>query len=195
MKKGYLLMIVSILFISLNLKAQEKGTFTDKRDGKIYKTIKIGTQIWMAENLAFKTDGCSIPDNDPKNLKTYGYLYEWETAKRVCPSGWHLPNKDEWSTLVNFLGGEKVAGVKLKSTDKWINPIENATNSSGFNALPGGRNGYCGPMLGYGGGWWSSTEYYYQESAYLLSMYNKVVGAIITADSKTCGVSIRCVKD
>jgi len=90
---------------------KKEGTFTDPRDGKVYKTVKIGEQVWMAENLAY-------------DAGEYRYHYDWETAKEACPPGWHLPTNEEWQTLVDFAGGKDIAGEKLKAkrgwnTDKW----------------------------------------------------------------------------
>lgn len=159
------------LIIAISSVAQEKGTFTDSRDGKKYKTVKIGTQTWMAENLAFKADsGCWAYDNNQNNVATYGYLYDAETAIIACPSGWHLPSDAELTTLINYLGGEDVAGYKLKetgtshwkSTEKEIFPTRAVmTNESGFTALPGGSRTYYGYFreLGTTGIWWSSTEH------------------------------------
>ncbi len=145
------------------------GTFTDSRDGKTYKTVKIGTQTWMAENLAYKaSSGCSAYNNDQNNVATYGYLYTWEAAKTVCPAGWHLPTDAEWTTLTDYLynfstlGGEDVAGGKMKEagTTHWASPNTGATNSSGFTALPAG--GSSDGTIGYLGAdahFWSATEY------------------------------------
>lgn len=144
--------------------ANKFGRFKDPRDGKVYKTIKIGTQIWMAENLAFKTStGCRVYGNNNFYISVYGYLYSWESAKNVCPSGWHLPTDAEWTALIAYLGGEDVAGGKLKSTSNWASPNKGATNSSGFAALPGGMHGDTdfGPVCEYWGVgeygiWWGS---------------------------------------
>jgi len=83
-------------------------TFTDPRDGKVYRTVKIGNQVWMAENLNYDAPGSKCYNNNPANAEKYGRLYDWETAKKVCPAGWHLPSNDEWKVLVDFVGGEKL---------------------------------------------------------------------------------------
>ena len=118
-------------------KDKKASQLTDKRDGKTYKTVKIGTQEWMAENLAYKPSSGNYwaYDDDNSNVAKYGYLYDWETAKKVCPSGWHLPSDEEWTTLTDYLGGEDVAGTKMKSTSGWKED-GNGTNESGFSALP-----------------------------------------------------------
>jgi uncharacterized protein (TIGR02145 family) len=151
-----------------NLGPPVTGTFTDSRDGKTYKTIKIGTQTWMAENLAYKaSSGCWAYDNKVKNVAEYGYLYNWETAKTVCPPGWHLPGNSEWSALINYLGGEKTSGSKLKEAGSmhWRSPNAEATNESGFRAFPGGQcyTDYKDGKLkflymGNSGFWWSASE-------------------------------------
>jgi uncharacterized protein (TIGR02145 family) len=109
------------------------GKFTDPRDGKIYKTVKIGNQVWMAENLAYKTQkGSWAYNNDENNAKIYGYLYEWEAANNACPPGWHLPTKAEWETLISNLGSEP--GNKMKSTRVEEHSCV-GTNQSGFGAV------------------------------------------------------------
>jgi uncharacterized protein (TIGR02145 family) len=131
-------------------------------EGNIYKTIKIGDQIWMAENLRTITynDGTPIPnpdDNDvwlrtdawcnyyydSSNVAIYGRLYNQNailSTHKICPSGWHPSTYEEWIILETYLGGSVVAGGKLKETDTthWKSPNIGATNSSGFTALPGG---------------------------------------------------------
>lgn len=109
------------------------GKFTDPRDDKIYKTVKIGNQVWMAENLAYKTQkGSWAYNNDESNVKMYGYLYDWEVVQNVCPSGWHLPSKAEWETLISNLGSEP--GNKMKSKRVEEHGCV-GTNQSGFDAV------------------------------------------------------------
>ncbi len=129
--------------------------------GKTYKTVKIGTQIWMAENLNYAGPNGDIGryyDNDPANGEKYGRLYAWEEAMKVCPEGWHLPSKEEWEILMNFAGGEKIAGKKLKAKDGWFED-GNGTDDYGFSALPGGLCFSDGNFIDVGsrGYWWSSA--------------------------------------
>ena len=191
-------MTIAILIIALSLAAQETGTFKDKRDGKKYKTVKIGTQTWMAENLAYKAEsGCWVYDNNEGSVATYGYLYDWEAAKKSCPKGWHLPSDAEWTTLTTYLG-EDVAGGKLKSTSTWTSPNTGANNSSGFSALPGGSRYLPGVFNGIGkfGSWWSSTEYSITYLAYSLVVYSEfsIVESYPNA-AKSSGLSVRCLKN
>jgi len=142
-----------------------QNTFIDSRDGKVYKTVKIGNQVWMAENLNYAAPSSKCYNDDPANAEKYGRLYDWETAKKVCPTGWHLPSYDEWQTLVDFVGGEEIAGNKLKARSDWKKD-GNGEDAYGFSALPGG----CGLPGGYGvslggffdaglgGHWWSADE-------------------------------------
>ena len=192
-------MTIAILTISLNIMAQETGTYTDSRDKKTYKTVKIGNQTWMAENLAYKaTAGCYAYEDNESNAKIYGYLYNWETAKKVCPSGWHLSSKDDWSVLLTYLGGELIAGDKLKEvgTNHWHKPISAATNESGFTALPGGFRNEKGEfyVLGYNSWWWCSTEED-AERANQVFIYGHIKDVTISYIDKNYGFSVRCVKD
>jgi len=142
-----------------------------------YKTIQIGTQVWMAENLRttrlndneqipkvtfplnwsdINTPGYNWCDEDSVNYNTsYGAIYNWYTVNtdRLCPVGWHVPSDDEWETMVAFLGGPDVAAIKMKETGiiHWNSPNDWATNESGFTALPG-------LIPGYYEGWWSTTK-------------------------------------
>lgn len=197
-----------------------EGNFTDSRDGKTYKWIKIGEQIWMAENLAYHIDtvGCWAYDNNENYVSTYGYLYNWSIANIVAPAGWHLPTDEEWTTLQNYLmedgysydgviGGEGIAKALSSETGWQISVNQGAVgnddfpefrNKTGFSALPGGA--YLlgsGSFVSLGGtaNWWSSTEN--GES-------NAWPRIIMSADSKVhtqshylklYGLSVRCVKD
>lgn len=189
------------LFLLLNsfcLFAQQKGTFTDSRDGKIYKTIQFGNQTWFAENLAFqRKGGCWIYNKDSINVAKYGYLYSFDTAKIVCPAGWHLPTDEEWTSLTEFLGGAKVAGGKLKLQKEWpLNPTENAPVESGFDALPGSALGYSGLRnfgeLGVDAFFWTSTT---EKNYVWIRHLNESNQLFRDFDFTPAGYSIRCVKD
>jgi uncharacterized protein (TIGR02145 family) len=181
------------------------GTFTDSRDGgNDYKWVKIGNQIWMAENLNYDAPGSKCYDNEPTNCITYGKLYDWATAMNgsessatnpssiqgVCPTGWHLPSDDEWQTLVDFAGGDAYAGGKLKAVSM------GGTDDYGFSALPGGRgrSGSDFSNVGSRGYWWSWSAS--EDGAYAYSRDMNSHGATVyEGRGKTDLYSVRCVKD
>jgi uncharacterized protein (TIGR02145 family) len=134
-------------------------TFKDSRDGKTYEKITIGGQTWMAENLNFAADGSKCYENNAGNCEKYGRLYNWATALKACPAGFHLPSDDEWTALTDAVGGESTAGTKLKSAAGW-NEDGNGTNDFGWSALPGGYGDSDGDFLNAGnyGIWWSATK-------------------------------------
>jgi len=175
------------------------GFFTDKRDGRIYKTLQIGDQVWMAENLSYKAgSGCWSYNNDQGNVSVYGYLYNWATAKNVCPPGWHLPADSEWNALIDHLGGSWVAGGMLKEagTKHWITPNEGATNETGFSALPGGLRFGSGTSsyIGTYGYWWTSDEGSLVYAWYRgMCSHGKDIGRY--AYYKRSGFSVRCLKN
>jgi uncharacterized protein (TIGR02145 family) len=175
-------------------KAATSGTFTDSRDGKTYKWVKIGNQIWMAENLAFKPSVGSYwaYNNDQGNVSTYGYLYNWLTARQVCPPGWHLPNDSEWTQLTDFAGSN--ADTKLKAGSRWQNN-GNGTDEYGFSALPGGtyNNGRFLHIGSYGG-WWSNLEANSSNAKNRELYYNLPHMSSGNYDKKL-GFSVRCVRD
>jgi len=155
--------VAAAVLLSVSAVNAQGGSFTDKRDGKTYRTVKIGNQTWMAENLNYKTGKSVCYDNEESNCQEYGRLYDWKTALKACPAGWHLPSDAEWTALTDFVGGKKTAGTKLKSKTGWLTGKDHkaATDDYGFSAPPGGGS-YSGGSFygaGYYGYWWSATEY------------------------------------
>ncbi len=181
------------------------GSFTDTRDGKTYKTVEIGNQTWMAENLNYHSaSGSWVYDDNNANADVYGRLYDWEMACNVCPEGWRLPDKNEWKTLVDFFGGDFAAGGALKETGTthWKSPNEGATNVSGFSALPGGArfpNSYPNSdyyyLSSYANFWSSSTSQYDDEQGYYWMLDYDDTEAGGWTDDKTSAYSVRCMKN
>ncbi len=170
------------------------GTLVDDRDGQQYKTVTIGTQTWMAQNLNFSAEESRCYDDTPTNCEMYGRLYDWSTAKQVCPSGWHLPSRDEISNLLNFvdLSSSKVRGESLKSS------IWGGTDKFGFSALPAGYYESIFRQffnLGSHTYFWSSTYNYDgdRRSPYTLDITS--IGASPGLHDENNGYSVRCVKD
>ncbi len=197
-------------------------------DGNVYRVVRIGDQIWMGENLKVThyRNGEAIPnvtngtewvglssgaycsyDNDEGNIETYGLLYNWYAVndyRNIAPDGWHVPTDAEWQTMIDYLGGDAVAGGKLKKegNPKWNYPYYGAHWKSKFSALPGsgrfGSEGVFGIMGGLGrAAWfWSATE----DSSYSI----RALGRLLVYDwrkvglikfRKLSGFSIRCIKD
>lgn len=181
------------------------NTFKDSRDGRIYRTVTIDDQVWMAENLAFRPSGGNYwaYGNLSAYAEIYGYLYDWQTAQDVCPAGWHLPTDADWTQLIDFLGGELFTGGKLKAsgtieagTGLWHAPNTGATNETGYTALPGGgryHNGAFGSLGSYGI-WWSATEHDAVEARYLSLGYNWS-DVYRNGYDKAYGFSVRCLMD
>jgi uncharacterized protein (TIGR02145 family) len=176
------------------------GTFTDTRDGQTYKTVKIGTQTWMAENLNYQTkSGSWCYKNDKFNCDKYGRLYDWKTAKTVCPNGWKLSSREDWDKLVATAGGKEMAGKKLKSKSGWNDykgKSGNGTDDYGFSALPGGTRYYSYgnfDYAGYRGGWWTATEI---DSGKAYSRGMKYDDYVKEYEGyKSGGGSVRCVEE
>jgi len=167
-------------------------------NGGSFKTVKIGNQTWMAENLNVKTGNSWCYGNDNANCKKYGRLYDWETALKACPSGWHLHSIEEWYVLLNYAGGD---GVRLKSTNGWVTG-ENGTDEYGFTALPGGeyaiiKNGENEikffANVGRFGNWWTSSEDDSIKAIYWHMDNRSNEGAGIREKSHAC--SVRCLKN
>ena len=169
-------------------------SFTDTRDGQTYKTVTIGTQTWMAENLNYETANSYCYNDNSANCTKYGRLYTWGAAKTACPSGWHLPTSAEFETLFTAVGGSSTAGTKLKSTSAWNNS-GNGTDAFGFSALPaGGTDGYGDYYYeGYYADFWSTEDG--SDCAYFMRLYYSYDYADLNNNYKYYGFSVRCVMD
>ncbi len=189
-------------------------------DGNVYEIVRIGNQVWMAENLRVKTyhNGTAIPNvadqhvwsnlesgawtwygNDSSNEKIYGKLYNWYAATdtcRICPKGWHLPKYEEWEEMVTFLGGWKEAGKRMKELEHWkYDPVSKGSTASLFSALPSGTRQHLGNYFGIQelAGWWSNDDTYPNPHNFQL-YYNSTESGFGYHDKAT-GLAIRCVKD
>jgi uncharacterized protein (TIGR02145 family) len=242
------LFILSTLIFAVvcELTAQKYGSFKDSIDGRVYKTVKIGEQVWMAENL--NTDrfrnGDLIPEaktneewkkagdnkqpawcyynNDPANGEKYGRLYNWYAVndpRGLAPKGWHIPNDNEWTLISDYFGGERIAGINMKSNTDWVarpewgvsvdtgsGPIYaepydgGGTNVGGFSAIPGGFRYPNGTfdLIGRNSFWWSSTETFSQQGLYTawyraIDLYYNDLTRRDAAHGN--GFSVRCIKD
>ncbi|SHG34965.1 major paralogous domain-containing protein [Fibrobacter sp. UWCM] len=169
-----------------------EGSFTDSRDGQTYKTVKIGDQVWMAENLNFETDSSYCYNDSAEYCAKYGRLYEWSAAMDACPSGWHLPDTAEWKTLLAAVGGDSIAGMKLKSTSGW-NSDGNGTDDFGFTVLPAGGWGSKN-FVGEAAVFWTSEWYEgYDDYAYGIRLYTDTI-VRKGYSNKYIGSSVRCLK-
>jgi uncharacterized protein (TIGR02145 family) len=172
------------------------ATFTDSRDGKVYKTIRVGSQTWFAENLNYAAKGSLCHDGDAGNCAKYGRLYDWDTALTACPAGTHLPADEEWAALVDYAGGKKGAGTRLKSSKGWrsYKKIPAGTDEYGFSALSGGGNDGRLLSTGHFGCWWSATEYNANNAwRWIMGYFSENVGR--RNKGKTSQFSVRCVQD
>jgi len=199
MKKAKMLLLTAglVLATTFTFSCEDKEKDKPAAVAKTYKKVTIGGQTWMAENLNYNIDGSKCYNNDPDNCVKYGRLYDWNTALKVCPSGWHLPNSDEWQKLVDFTGGKETAGKKLKAKEGWLEK-GNGTDEFGFSALPGGYGGSNGNFdeVGYSGIWWSTSEYENDSgSAYSQSMSRGGEYAYWINFTKSLLFSVRCVQD
>lgn len=216
----YKFLILSIIVSSILISCSKDNSTNNINNN--FDTVKICNQVWMKKNLDVDhyRNGDSIPEvrdsTQWRNLKTgawcyynndsaigaiYGKLYNWYAVndpRGLAPTGWHIPSDSEWTILIDCLGGEKVAGGKMKYTGTihWEKPNIGATNESGFSALPGGYRDYFGPYanLGLYSAWWSSTM------GYVSFVWNRFLTSYSTNigrdnSEKGVGFSVRCVKD
>jgi uncharacterized protein (TIGR02145 family) len=218
----FVIMAIALFLVSACKKddGDNSGTVKDI-DGNVYHTVKIGTQVWMVENLRVthyrngepiehvtdqaggtpETGDYFDYDNDGTNADTYGRLYNWYAIAEspvITPAGWHVPSDAEWTTLITYLGGEDVAGGKLKEsgTNHWNTPNLGATNESGFTALPVGYRDQYGVFgfLGLFGTYWSTSE---ADASKAWDRFFNYANSTVQrgSDLKTIGVAVRCIKD
>ena len=194
-KRVALMCVALVAMLVPNCLANNIGSMTDPRDGQVYKTVKIGNQTWMAENLNFETADGSCFDDRTTNCLRYGHLYPWSSAMEACPEGWHLPDSMEWNALFAAVGGIESAGKSLKFTEGWRNS-GNGTDEFGFSAFPVGilyGSSEQSPKNEYAS-FWSSTETS-EEGAYGMYLNYYSNGAKLGIDSKDAAFSVRCLKD
>ena len=168
----------------------------DVRDGQAYKTVKIGDQWWMAENLNFRTDSSFCFDHEERNCTMYGRLYTWAAASSACPSGWHLPSVTEFENLFTAVGGSSTGGLKLKATSSWYDG-GNGTDDFGFSAISTGIMDYDMNYHfreGNNAFFWSSSENDPNNALFMSLLYDKDI-ADLNSHFKSFGVAVRCVKD
>lgn len=219
-----LLLVVGVLFnlsTGCDNKDESPDPVTDIEDNT-YKTVRIGDQVWMAENLKTSTfsDGTEIPfvtdatdwnelttpglcwynNDETANKEIYGALYNYYAVNsgKLCPSGWRVPSRDEWQEVREVLGDTISGGGKLKEEGiiHWKTPNTGAVNSTGFTALPAGIRYFEGTFnsLSYFTSFWSSTEGDYNKAWYLSLYYSDAV-TVMNTFSKKDGFSVRCIKD
>ncbi|MBW6536618.1 MAG: fibrobacter succinogenes major paralogous domain-containing protein [Mariniphaga sp.] len=219
MKKIFILLVLIVFsFIPF---CQENGDTVTDVEGNVYKTIKIGNQTWMLENLKTTRYNSGAPiqqlidaekwkldvsgayclyNDDDTNKDAYGVLYNWATIKKgnLAPKGWHIPTIEEWQELIDFLGGEKIAGGKLKDlgTDFWDSPNKGADNSSGFKAVASGYRSNLGTYASVGNRsvFWTATSKNILQAQLVILMFNSPK-VYVFSNSKNFGCSVRCIKD
>lgn len=219
MMKKTILLLTMLVFLILKNQAQ---TVTDY-DGNVYDTVNIGTQVWMKQNLKVThyNNGVEIPNitdlstwttlttgarcyynNDSSaNDSVYGTLYNWYAVKDVnhlCPTGWHVSTYLEWQDAEDYLGGNAIAGGKMKEagTFHWRSPNTGATNSSRFTGLPGGMRDPVNDfmVIKENGLWWTATNYN-SIRAWGLYLWYLFTGIDYNPVTKNYGLSVRCIKD
>jgi len=219
--RGLIFILVVMVFARINIASAQTVSTLQDQDGNIYKTIRIGNQVWMAENLRTTKyiDGTPIPivsdksawialstpaycwyNNDTIYRNKFGALYNGYAinSEKLCPSGWHISTDAEWTAMIELLGGENVAGGKMKEAGlkNWMSPNTGATNESGFTSLPGGTRYGNGLFFSVNsaGSWWCLNK-----SNSLNGWYRSMNYASKTVTRNfidlTNGFSVRCVKD
>lgn len=187
--------ILCILFVFCGLAFGQNEIYgiivTDKRDKQEYHAIKIGNYVWMTRNLNYRKGHSWCYDNRQENCERYGRLYDWNTAKGICPDGWRLPSVKEWQDLIKETGG---LGRRLRS------PAWNGSDDFEFRALPGGYRFGSGFMgvgyinVGLEGRWWTSTEDSEGNASYIhMGNYDDVL--VHHQVKAQLGHAVRCIRD
>lgn len=183
------MMVAALVLASFSLMGCD--TTVKDADGNSYPTVKIGQQIWIAKNLNVNVPGSMCYENDPANCKKYGRLYTWKAAREACPTGWHLPSKDEFGKLLATVRASSGVRSEALRAGSW----NNGENKYGFSALPAGYySSYHEEFydLGYRADFWTSTEID-SSYAYYLGIDDDI--ADVYSGGKDCGHSVRCLQD
>lgn len=181
------------------------GSFTDKRDGRIYRTVEIGDDTWMADNMKYTDNTDLLTKNtwcyndSTQNCETFGRLYTWDaatlegTVQGICPDGWHVSTRDDWENLIAFINDDANIGLKLKSSNYWKD-LYFPKNDYGFSALPAGYRDTLYHAKNNSAHFWTSTEVNDNTAFYFdIEIANKVIAKY--AKEKTTARSVRCVKN
>ncbi|MBN1252472.1 MAG: fibrobacter succinogenes major paralogous domain-containing protein [Bacteroidales bacterium] len=190
-------LFVFVAFSSLTAFAQNNNEILlDIRDSSNYKTVTIANQVWMAQNLNFKTDKSWCYNKKAENCKVFGRLYNWDAAITACPAGWHLPSDQEWKQLETYLG---MAEADLDKYDKWRGTDQGSKllndTTLGFNILLGG---YRNPpannnLINIQAFFWTSTEQ--NGVAWYRQFYKDSKQVFRRTRPKSWSFSVRCIKD
>lgn len=194
---GFHALVAILITLPLIVSSQTRGTFTDPRDAQVYRWVKEGKQTWMAGNLKYEVKGESwVYNDDTVHFNKFGRLYSWKGAQTACPKGWHLPSEKEWKQLIEFLGGEAVAGEVIQVMDTIATPHEmHIIGPSIIHSPICGIRYPDGSFLGvnYWGGFWTSVKSNDSTAVNLLFAKGSKSAAFST-NNPLSGFAVRCIK-
>ena len=175
----------------------EYDSIVDSRDSQVYRTVKIGYQWWMAENLNYETEDSFCYNDSAEYCAKYGRLYTWDAAvKEACPDGWYLPDNDDWNALFKAVGSKDVASYYLRSTSGWYNNL-NGINKYGFSAIPAGNRDKDGTFkfVGRKACFWSSDKGETDaDGSSIFLDYDGIGAGLRNFYDRIYAFSVRCVK-